>query len=269
MQSSSPRRRGKPARTTSRRPRTTNRRRLAPASVARQLPRLTIEFQATRQRLGRGIVSDPSRRGTLASCVRRSTFSRRTRRCWEYCDGCSCRDSRILRGQRTRRWTCSRLRSRPRFVLSKRLARWRRSTVSARRSSASWTARRARRGLRRSRSRMCWGQCTASPGTPSSTTGRRTRCSTACSSVSAAYRSCCRSSMSKQRGGLMCHSPVSGCPAITWSPISVDRAAAARSVQRRRGSHWRCALGARASMVPARDRDADAQQPGPRVPAPR
>src|SRR3954454_12979450 len=27
-------------------------------------------------------------------------------------------DSRILRRQRTRRWTCSRLRSRPRFVLS-------------------------------------------------------------------------------------------------------------------------------------------------------
>jgi len=49
---SSPRR---PLRTTSRRPRTTNRRRLAPASVARQLLRLTIEFQATRQRLGRGI----------------------------------------------------------------------------------------------------------------------------------------------------------------------------------------------------------------------
>ena len=48
-----------------------------------------------------------------------------------------------------------------------------------------------------------------------------------------------------------------------------DRAAAARSVQRRRGSHWRCARGARASVVPARDRDADAQQPGPRVPAPR
>src|SRR3954452_13616625 len=49
-------------------------------------------------------------------------------------------------------------------------------------SPASWTAARARRGRRRSRSRTCWAQFTASPGTPSTTTARRTRCSTACSS---------------------------------------------------------------------------------------
>ena len=47
--------------------------------------------------------------------------------------------------------------------------------ASALRSSASWTARSARRGRRCSRSRTCWGQCTASPGIPSSTTGRRAR----------------------------------------------------------------------------------------------
>ena len=83
------------------------------------------------------------------------------------------------------------------------------------------TAQRARLERRRSPFRTCWGQCTASPGTPSSTTGRRTRCSTVCSSVTAAYRSCSRPYMSKRHGGPMCRSPVSGCPAITWSPISV------------------------------------------------